>query len=127
MRFRLKFVVGFALSLLIAAPDLPGNSFRQSPASGAASKSKSSQMLDREQNDLRGLVKTCVEESTYPHVPGSNGTEILERKGLYSTDYDSEGRIVQTTIRNPDSSEWQTRYQYDPSGHLLKTLSGKQG
>src|SRR5437868_5610552 len=128
MKSRLQFVVGLTFLFLMAAPAGSENPFRQqSPAMVQPRNLKSFQMLDREQSGLRGLVRTCVEESTYPPLPAGDGNEISERKGRYSTDYDSEGRIVQTSRANPDGSEWQTRYQYDSAGHLLKTISGKQG
>jgi len=81
----------------------------------------------REQQGLRGLVKTCVEEQTHPGFTDSHGNKIPETKTVHTTEYDLAGRIVRTLWRNPDGSEWGTRYSYDAAGHLLKTESGKEG
>src|SRR5262249_18975010 len=80
----------------------------------------------REQQGLRGLVKTCVEEQTHPGFTDSHGNKIPETKTVHTTEYDLAGRIVRTLWRNPDGSEWGTRYSYDAAGHLLKTESGKE-
>ena len=84
-------------------------------------------MPDREQYGLRGPVKTCLEETTYPGATSPDGTRIPERKSWYTREYDVEGRIVATRSRNSDGSEWVTRYTYDAAGDLLKTAWGKEG
>jgi YD repeat-containing protein len=83
-------------------------------------------MSDREQHSLRGPVKTCVEEATYPGVTAADGTQIPEWKSGYTTEYDVAGRTVTTRRPNSDGSEWVTLYTYDASGHLLKTAWGKE-
>ena len=71
---------------------------------------------DREQAGLRGSVKTCVEESTYP-----------TGKSLKTTEYDLDGRLLTTRISTADGSEWVTTKTYDADGRLVKTASGKSG
>ena len=65
-------------------------------------------MTDREKAGLRGPVKTCVEETTYP--PG---------KRLTTTEYGLDGRLLTTHASNPDGSEWVTTQTYDAEGRLL--------
>ena len=106
-------------------------SFWNSPTGSAAiiqeaAEQKAAVVSDREQHGLRGLVKTCVEERIFPALSAS-GAERSESKSLSTTEYDVEGHIVSRSWRNPDGSEWGTRYTYDASGHLLKTESGKDG
>ena len=91
------------------------------------SEQKATAMSERERQGLRGLVKTCVEERTHPGFTDSQGNNIPESKTVNTTEYDLAGRIVRTLWRNPDGSEWGTRYTYDAAGHLLKTESGKEG
>jgi YD repeat-containing protein len=81
-------------------------------------------MTDREKAGLRGPVRTCLEETIYPEMTTSDGTQIPERKSLYTTEYDVGGRVIVIRIRNSDGSEWITRRTYDASGHLLRTTSG---
>jgi hypothetical protein len=71
---------------------------------------------DREEAGLRGSVKTCVEETTYP-----------TGKSLTTTEYDLDGRLLTTRISNSDGSEWITTKTYDADGRLVKTASGKSG
>jgi len=73
-------------------------------------------ITDREQAGLRGSVKTCVEETTYP-----NG------KFLTTTEYELDGRLLETRISNPDGSEWVTTKTNDADGRLVKASSGKSG
>lgn len=82
-------------------------------------------MSHRQQRGLRGAVKTCTEERTYPAI-SANGTQIPEHKYQETTEYSSDGQITSTSTSNGDGSEWQTQFTYDASGHLLKTTSGKK-
>jgi hypothetical protein len=84
-------------------------------------------MSDREKAGLRGPVRTCREETIYPGETVSDGTQIPERKSLYTTEYDLDGRVIGIRMRNSDGSEWVTRNTYDTSGHLLKISSGPEG
>jgi hypothetical protein len=84
-------------------------------------------MSDREQKGLRGPVKTCVEETTYPDVAAPDGTQVLERKSSSATEYDAAGRVLSVRFGNPDGSEWVSRYSYGASGQLLKIASGNEG
>ena len=84
-------------------------------------------MSDREQKGLRGPVKTCVEETTYPDVTAPDATPVPERKSSYATEYDAAGRVLSVGYGNPDGSEWVSRYSYGASGQLLKIISGNEG
>jgi YD repeat-containing protein len=124
---QLGFVGSFILLFSIAASGTSGLINGQTTASGAASETKSPPMSDREQHGLRDLVKTCVEETNYPGATAADGRQIPERKSWYKTDYDVEGRIISTRMRNSDGSEWVTRDTFDASGHLLKSAWGNEG
>jgi hypothetical protein len=108
-------IVLFALTPLLC--------FGQNPDSKTSEKQPPS---EREKSGLRGPVKTCVQESTYPAETASDGTRIPERTVRMETEYDQEGRLVSTRNRNPDGSAWMVRNTY-ASGKLLKTTSGKEG
>jgi len=73
-------------------------------------------ITDREEAGLRGRVKSCVEETTYPTW-----------KSLKTTEYDLDGRLLTTRISNADGSEWVTTKTYGADGRLVKTASGKSG
>jgi hypothetical protein len=72
---------------------------------------------DRDRAELRGPVRTCVEETILPD--GS--------KYLTTTDYSPDGRLFTRRHTNSDGSEWVTTQTYDSAGHLAKTVSGKIG
>jgi hypothetical protein len=57
-----------------------------------------------------------VEGKTYPEVHSE-----------YTTEYDMNGRIAAAHHTNSDGSKWVTRYAYNGSGRLLKTVSGVEG
>jgi hypothetical protein len=84
-------------------------------------------VLERERNNLRGPVKACVEESTYPGPTPDAGEQIPENKNWYKTEYDIDGHLLARRIPNSDGSEWVTQYTYGTSGNLLKIASGKEG
>ena len=111
MKFHLAFVTGFILFF--------------TGAWGAAA--ESSPMSDREQKGLRGPVKTCVEETTYPGVTAPDGTQVPERKSSQTTEYDVAGRVLSVRFGNTNGSEWVSRYSYGASGQLLKIASGNEG
>ena len=73
-------------------------------------------ITDREQAGLRGPVKSCVEETTYP-----------TGKSLTTTEYGLDGRLLATRTRNADGSDWITTKTYDADGRLVKSASGKSG
>jgi hypothetical protein len=108
-------IILFALATLLG--------FAQNPDSKTSRKEPPS---DRVRSGLRGPVKVCIQESTYPAMTTSNGTQIPERTVRIETEYDQEGRLVSTRNRNPDGSEWMVRNTY-ASGKLLKTTWGKEG
>jgi YD repeat-containing protein len=84
-------------------------------------------MPDREQRDLRGLVKSCTEENIHPARTDADGNTYPEVHSEYTTDYDRNGRILATHTSNSDGSQWVVRYEYDASGRRLKTTSGVEG
>jgi YD repeat-containing protein len=84
-------------------------------------------MSEREQNGLRGLVKTCVEERSFPPVTTGDGTHIAERKYSYSTEYDVTGHMIEIRSGESSGQDWITRFTYDASSRLLKRVWGKEG
>jgi YD repeat-containing protein len=91
------------------------------------------QPSEREQNGLRGTVRSVEEETTYPAQTLADGSQIAGMKAWSKTEYDRDGRIV--AIRRQGSSrgggydgvEWVTHYIYSPAGLLLKMTFGKEG
>ncbi len=73
-------------------------------------------MSDREQHGLRGPVKSCTRESTRPGVTDADGKTYPEVHLEYTTEYDTDGRVLVTRSRNSDGSQWVTRFAYDTSG-----------
>src|SRR6516162_4698212 len=82
---------------------------------------------EREQRDLRGPVKICVEEVTHLAVSNPDGQQVPERKTLTTTEYDLQGHILSTQWRNSGGSGWVSQYTYSPSGQLLHVSSGTEG
>ena len=76
---------------------------------------------DRDKAELRGPVKTLLNEQTFL---GTNGQQFLVST---TTEYAPDGRIVEERTRNTDGSEWVTSYTYDTDGRLLKTVTGIAG
>jgi len=84
-------------------------------------------MSDREQRGLRGPVKSCTEESTHPGMTDADGKAYPQVHLEYTTEYDTDGRMLVTRSRNSDGSQWVTRHVHYASGQLLKTASGIEG
>jgi hypothetical protein len=78
---------------------------------------------DRAHEGLRGPVKSCKEETTYPALPDVRS----ELRSESVTEFDPEGRATSTRILQSDGSSWITRYEYSPSGQPLKAVSGVDG
>jgi YD repeat-containing protein len=78
-------------------------------------------MSDRDKAGLRGPVKTVLNEQTFS---GADGQQFLTST---TTEYASDGRILELRIGNSDGSIWITSYTYYADGRLLKTASGKAG
>ena len=76
-------------------------------------------MSDREQHGLRGPVKSCTRESTRPGVTDADGKTYPEVHLEYTTEYDTDGRVLVTRSPNSDGSQWVTRFAYDTSGRLM--------
>lgn len=92
-----------------------------------ASFAKHRQYSERDLNELRGPVKSYVEETTHPPQPLGDDKQTPELKMWTRTEYDVEGHAVLRGSHNPGGSEWVTRYAYDPSGKLLKEATGMEG
>lgn len=88
-------------------------------------RSQLSQTSERERYGVRGLVKSCAEERTYPELP--NAPTGVSQKYSYKVEFDLEGRLIEMRHHNSDGSEWVRRNVFDDSGRLLKTMSGPQG
>jgi len=73
-------------------------------------------MTDREEAGLRGSVRICVEETTYP-----------TGKSLTTTEYGPDGRLLTTRASNSEGSECFTTKTYEADGRLVKTSSAKSG
>jgi hypothetical protein len=108
-------IILFALATLFG--------FGQNPDSKTSRKEPPS---DRLRSGLRGPVKICVQETTYPAVKTSNAKQFPEWTQRIETEYDQEERLVSTRNRNSDGSAWMVRNTY-ASGKLLKTTRGKEG
>jgi YD repeat-containing protein len=87
---------------------------------------KVTHLSDREKQGLRGPVKSCREEHTYPGTEDSEGRQRPAVKLWSVTDYDPEGRVASIRSSNSDGSEFVTRYAYDLSGRLLKMSQGNE-
>lgn len=132
VRTLLTFVL--ASLLVTAARGASMNSQNSQNDSGVStSNSKPLQFSEREQNGLRGAVRACMEERTYPAETLGDGTQIGELKMWAKTEYDEAGRIA--VVRTPQTSRghglegpmWVTRHIYTPAGLLLTIASGKEG
>jgi YD repeat-containing protein len=83
---------------------------------------KSSQAKsDREKAELRGPVKTVLNEQTFS---GADGQQFDMST---TTEYAHDGRILEQRTKNTDGSEWVVSYTYDSDGRLLKTVTGNAG
>jgi len=83
-------------------------------------------MSDREQSGLRGPVRSCTEETTHPARTDAERTTYPEIHWIYTTEYDSDGRVARTRHSESDDIDWVTRNIYDASGRLLRTASGRE-
>jgi YD repeat-containing protein len=83
---------------------------------------KSSQTKsDRDKAELRGPVKSVLNEQTFS---GTDGQQFLMST---TTEYAPDGRILEQRTKNTDGSEWVVSYTYDADGRLLKTVIGNAG
>jgi hypothetical protein len=78
---------------------------------------------DRAHSGLRGPVKSCKEETTFPAVADVRAQSRSE----YTTEFDREGREISTRILQSDGASWITRSEYSPSGQVVKVVSGVEG
>lgn len=84
-------------------------------------------MSDREQQGLRGPVKTCVEESKRDAFVADDGRHFPELNSTYTKEFSEEGRNVVTRMLSPGGPEWVSRTVYDSSGNFLKHEWGNIG
>jgi YD repeat-containing protein len=124
---RSSFVVRLSAASVIAIASIAASARTQFTSILITEPKKSSPMSEREQNGLRDLVKTCVEERSYPSETAGGGAEVPERKYSYSTEYDLAGHIIETRSLESDGRDWVTHYTYDASGRLMKRAWGKAG
>lgn len=96
-------------------------------AQGASSRESGATMSDRENDGLRGPVKSWTVESTFPGMTDAEGKTSPEVRSESTTEYETAGRRLATFHKNSDGSQWVARYVYGPSGRLLKTASGVEG
>jgi len=86
-------------------------------------------LTDREKHELRGPVRSVIEERNSPGWTDADGGAYPEFKSWSKTEYDREGRTAATYFRG-SSGEWVTRYSYGNAGQLLRTTiqneAGKQ-
>lgn len=99
--------------VLVASPAWPARA-QQLSQTGAF-------ITDRDKAELRGPVKTVLNEQTFS---GADGQQF---RTSTTTEYASDGKILELRIGNSDGSIWVTSYTYYADGRLLKTVSGKKG
>jgi YD repeat-containing protein len=98
-----------------------------SMAQATGSEENTATMSDREQRGLRGPVKSYTEENIFPGATDAEGKTYPEVRSEYTTEYDTDGRMLATRSGNSDGAQWVTRHIYDASGRLLTTASGMEG
>ena len=86
-------------------------------------------LSDLAKNELRGPVRSVIEETTYATVTDADGKVYPESRSSRKTEYDHKGRIAELRFRGA-SGEWMTRYTYGEAGQLLRATvqneTGKQ-
>jgi hypothetical protein len=92
-----------------------------------SSQGSTATMSDREQRHLRGPLKSCTEEQTFPGWTDAEGNTHSEVHLESKWEYDMAGHLLNMRSRNSDGSHWVTHYAYDPSGKLLQVTSGVEG
>ncbi len=99
----------------------------QSNQQGAQSDAETSRgqppaLSDRQKAGLRGLVEECTVESTTPREGNRPAWRMV-----YTTMYDRDGKMYQTSYVNNDGSKGTTSFTYDAEGHLLTKVWEAQG
>ncbi|MGH9494298.1 MAG: hypothetical protein ACRD3B_04810 [Candidatus Sulfotelmatobacter sp.] len=82
---------------------------------------------DRDQEKLRGPVKSFTTEHAFPIRTDAQGNAIPEVHFTSTTEFDLQGHNVLSRNSNSDGSTWINRHTYDESGRLLKDESGTEG
>ncbi len=83
---------------------------------------QTSSLTEAQQAGLRGKVKTCSEQQTYPSADGQP-----ERTSWTKTEYSPDGKLLLRRVLNPDGSVSELTRSYDAQGRLLKIASGVKG
>lgn len=84
-------------------------------------------MSDRERAGLRGAVKSCADETTYPRPTEALNNGAAEVRFVQTTQYDPDGRSLLKRNANSDGSQWVLKYEYDTAGRLVSISSGTEG
>ena len=127
MRARVSFL--FFLAALLPIHTHGSYTMFQNP--DASLPGNGSQPSEREQNGLRGPVRSVEEETIDPAQVLGDGSQVPEMKSWRKIEYDRDGRIVAIRSRGSsrsggyDGTEWVTRHLYNPAGQLIKVTSGK--
>ncbi|MGA8086001.1 MAG: hypothetical protein WCA10_01765 [Terracidiphilus sp.] len=131
MKVRLVLALFFALFELTCSPVV---ALRGQDVGDNATSGQSRQLTDREKNDLRGPVRSVIEERAYLAWTDADGKVFQEFRSWNKTEYDRDGRIAETRFRGSsrehgfDGTESATRYIYSESGQLLrKTTQSSSG
>lgn len=82
-------------------------------------------MTDRDQWNVRGVVKTCRLERTWHFFEcGGDACDRKESGDSSVVEFRSDGALLRHLHKNPDGSEWNTTYTYGDDGRLLAMQSG---
>jgi len=101
---------------------LPSFAFLLIFITSAAPAQESSLMKSgRDKAELRGPVKTVLEEQSFSYPDGH------QQFTATTTKYASDGRILEQRTKNGDGSEWVMSHTYHSDGLLLKTVTGNTG
>ena len=111
---------------LVALTCLPARGLRgQQEDNDAMTSDHSKSLFDREKNDLRGPVRSVIEERGFPAWTDADGKAYPELKWWSKTEYDRDGRVAEQRFRGAirDGPESATQYIYSETGQLLRKTS----
>jgi len=99
---------------------------KKGTAGGFGFGTKNSHISEREEDELRGPVKACFEETTYSGSVAADAVPFPDQISWQLAEYDIEGRVAARFSRALGSPGSETRHIFDMSGRLLKTTD-RQG